>query len=257
MANFLAICEDAARAGGQVLLDWIGKFEAREKGPADLVTQADLASQEEIRCIVLGHFPTHQFVGEEGATAGATTSEFRWLVDPLDGTTNYVHQIPMYCTSIGLERRGELICGVVFDPVSRECYTAEVGSGAHLNGRKLFTSNIQRMDDAVLAVSFPPRVGRDSREIEEFSRAIVACQAVRRTGSTALNLCYLAAGRFDAYWGGNTKPWDVAAGAVIVREAGGLITNYSGRALDIDHPQFVAAATPALHEQMLHMLNDP
>jgi myo-inositol-1(or 4)-monophosphatase len=256
MDRFLEICEQAARAGGQVLLDWIGRFETREKAPADLVTEADVASQEEIRRILLGRYPSHHFVGEEGSAKTSSSSEFRWIVDPLDGTTNYVHQIPMYCTSIGLERSGELICGVVFDPVSRECFTAELGGGAHLNGKKLSTSKVERMEDSVVAVSFPPRVGRDSREIEEFSRAITVCQAVRRTGSTALNLCYVAAGRFDAYWGNNSKPWDVAAGAIIVRESGGVVSNYSGVGLNIDHPQFVAAANPAMHAQMVRMLAD-
>jgi myo-inositol-1(or 4)-monophosphatase len=148
-----------------------------------------------------------------------------------------------------------LICGVVFDPVSKECYTAETGGGAHLNGNRISASGAQTLEDSVAAVSFPPRVGRNSRELEEFARAIQVCQAVRRTGSTALNLCFVAAGRFDVYWGNNNKAWDVAAGAVIVREAGGIISNYDGGKLNIDHPQFVASATGTLHEKMLKLLN--
>jgi myo-inositol-1(or 4)-monophosphatase len=256
MASYLQTCEEAARAGGQILLDWVGKIEAREKGPADLVTQADLASQEEIRRILLGKYPSHRFVGEEGGGSAGSDSEYRWIVDPLDGTTNYVHQIPMYCTSIGLEFRGEMICGVVFDPVSKECYTAESGGGAHLNGKRISASCMQTLEDSVAAVSFPPRVGRNSRELEEFARAIAVFQAVRRTGSTALNLCYVAAGRFDVYWGNNNKAWDVAAGAIIVREAGGVVSNYDGGKLNIDHPQLVASATGALHEKMLRLLHD-
>src|SRR6185369_13202309 len=179
MASYLQICEEAARVGGQILLDWVGKIEAREKGPADLVTQADLASQEEIRKILLGKYPSHRFVGEEGGGSGSGDSEYRWIVDPLDGTTNYVHQIPMYCTSIGLEFRGELVCGVVFDPVSKECYMAETGGGAHLNGKRISASGARTLEDSVAAVSFPPRVGRNSRELEEFARAIAVFQAVR------------------------------------------------------------------------------
>ncbi len=238
-----------------MLLDWIGRIAAREKGPADLVTEADLASQEVVRRILLSGFPDHGFLGEEGGDTGSENAEFCWVVDPLDGTTNYVHQIPHYCVSIGLEKRGQLICGVVFEPVSGECYTVEAGGGAYLNGRRLATSGATELSQAVAAVSFPPRVDRGSRAIEEFIRAITACQSVRRTGSTALNLCYVAAGRFDLYWGGDTKAWDVAAGALMVQEAGGIITNFRGGPLDLKHPQFVAGATQTLHRRLLELLD--
>jgi myo-inositol-1(or 4)-monophosphatase len=256
MNDFLKTCERAARAGGQVLLDWVGKIVAREKAPADLVTEADLASQEEIRRIVLSNFPDHSFLGEEGNPIGPADAEYRWLVDPLDGTTNYVHQIPHYCVSVALERRGELVCGAVYDPVSRECFTAQAGRGVHLNGRKISVSGVQRIEQAVVVVSLPPKLAPQSRELAEMVRVAVAAQALRRTGSAALNLSYVAAGRFDAYWGGNTKPWDVAAGALMIREAGGIITDYRGGPLDLNIPRFVAAATPALHETMLRLVGD-
>ncbi len=255
MPEFLTVCEQAAREGGHILLDWVGRIAAKEKGPSDLVTEADLASQETIRRIVLSAFPDHGFVGEEGSQRGAGESEYRWYVDPLDGTTNYVHQIPHYCVSIGLARQGQLVCGTVFEPVSGECFTAQAGGGAFLNGGTISASGITQLGQAIAAVSFPPRVQRYSRAVEEFIRAIVSCQGVRRTGSTALNLCYVAAGRFDAYWGSNTKSWDVAAGALIVKEAGGVITNYSGGPLNIAEPQFVAAATGPLHRELLLMLD--
>lgn len=255
MPEILTICERAARAGGQVLLDWVGRFATKEKGPADLVTEADLASQDQIRRILLEAFPGHGFVGEEGRERGSEAAEFRWYVDPLDGTTNYVHQIPHYCVSIGLAQHGQLACGTVFEPVSGECFTAQAGSGACLNGERISASGITQLDRAIAAVSFPPRVQRGSRAIEEFIRAIVSCQGVRRTGSTALNLCYVASGRFDAYWGSDTKSWDVAAGALIVQEAGGVITNYTGGPLDLAHPQFIAAATAPLHRELLRMLD--
>src|SRR5215475_7778962 len=162
MTDFLKTCERADRAGGHVLLDWVGKIAAREKGPADLVTEADLASQEEIQRIVLSTYQDHAFLGEEGSCQGQAESEYRWLVDPLDGTTNYVHQIPHYCVSIALTRSGQLMCGAVYDPVSRECFTAQAGNGAHLNGRKLAVSRIERLDQAVVAVSLPPRVAAGS-----------------------------------------------------------------------------------------------
>ncbi|HTQ39607.1 MAG TPA: inositol monophosphatase family protein [Pirellulales bacterium] len=256
MGDYLKTCETAARAGGQVLLDWIGKFAIREKAPADLVTEADLASQEEVRRILLNSFPDHSFLGEEGNPIGPDDAEFRWLVDPLDGTTNYVHQIPHYCVSVALLRCGEPICGTVYDPVSRECFTAQAGHGAHLNGHELAVSRVESIDQAVVVVSLPPKLTADSRELAELVRVALVSQAIRRTGSAALNLCYVAAGRFDAYWGGKTKPWDVAAGALIIREAGGIITDYRGGALDLNIPRFVAAATKPLHEQMLKLIGD-
>ncbi|HZZ26634.1 MAG TPA: inositol monophosphatase family protein [Pirellulales bacterium] len=256
MDDYLPTCEHAARAGGQVLLDWIGRFAAREKAPADLVTEADVASQEEIRRILLTAYPKHAFLGEEGSPMGPADAEYRWLVDPLDGTTNYVHQIPHYCVSVALERQGELICGVVYDPVSQECFTAQAGRGAHRNGCKLAVSEVEQIDRAVVVVSLPPKMTPQSRELAEMLRMAVAAQAIRRTGSAALNLAYVAAGRFDAYWGGNTKPWDVAAGALLIHEAGGIITNYSGGPLDLNAPRFVAAATMPLHEQMLRLVGD-
>jgi myo-inositol-1(or 4)-monophosphatase len=157
---------------------------------------------------------------------------------------------------VALVRRNELLCGAVYDPVSRECFTAQAGGGAQLNGQPLAVSSVERLDQAVIAVSLPPRVQPNSREIAEMVRVTLESQAIRRTGSAALNLCYLAAGRFDAYWGGNTKPWDVAAGALMIREAGGVITDYQGGPLDLDIAQFVAAATPALHEQLLRLVGD-
>src|SRR5262249_33817420 len=157
MSDYLKTCERAARAGGMVVLDWVGRFAAHEKAHADLVTEADFASQEEIRRILLSVFPDHGFLGEEGGINGPENAEFRWLVDPLDGTTNYVHRIPHYCVSIALERRGELVCGAVFDPISRECFTGEAGKGAFLNGQKLAVSKVDHIDQAVAAVSLPPK----------------------------------------------------------------------------------------------------
>ncbi|HEY2761160.1 MAG TPA: inositol monophosphatase family protein, partial [Pirellulales bacterium] len=216
--------------------------------------EADLASQEAIRRILLSEFPDHAFLGEEGGDPGPAGADYRWLVDPLDGTTNYVHHIPHYCVSIALERRGQLICGAVFDPVSRECFTAEAGGGAFLNGRKLVVSQIQTINEAVVVVSLPPKVQPDSRDLVELARVTVACQAIRRTGSAALNLAYVAAGRFDAYWGGNTKPWDIAAGALLIQEAGGVITATSGGPLCLGNPRFVAASTKGLHAAMLRLV---
>jgi myo-inositol-1(or 4)-monophosphatase len=265
MSDFLAICEQAARAGGQVLLDWAERFSVREKGPCDLVTEADLASQETVREVLLSAFPDHEFLSEEdpvdvsrpgkakrtAAKSGdASPPPYRWIVDPLDGTTNYVHHIPEFAVSIALERGGEVLVGCVFNPVAGECYTVQRGLGAFLNGKRLAASRVTELSKALVAAGFPPRVEPASRPLVDFNRMIVACQSIRRTGSAALNLCYVAAGRFDAYWGRETKAWDVAAGSLMIQEAGGIITGLDGSPLRLDRAQFIAAGTEALHRQI-------
>ncbi|HZZ74170.1 MAG TPA: inositol monophosphatase family protein [Pirellulales bacterium] len=254
MNDFLELCERAARAGGQVLLDWVGRFQVREKGPSDLVTEADLASQETIRELLLKARPDDAFVGEETAGPVDRAAEYQWIVDPLDGTTNYVHQLPGYSTSVALVHRGEIVVGAVFDPVSRECYTAARGEGAWLNGNRLRTSAIESLSQALVAVSFGAKVAGDAPELQEFQRVVVRAQAIRRLGSAALNLSYLAAGRFDAYWAGETKAWDVAAGVLLVQEAGGCVTALDGSPFHITRPRFLACANQVLHAELLPLV---
>jgi myo-inositol-1(or 4)-monophosphatase len=253
MPDHLTTCEQAARAGGAVLLDWIDRFAVREKGPADLVTEADLASQQVIREHVLAAFPDHGFLGEEGAPQ-TNAAPFRWVVDPLDGTTNYAHRLPQFCVSVALEHEGRPLVGAVYDPLSKECFTASTGKGAFLNGRPIAVSMVSQLSAALAAVSFPARVPRGSPLIEDFIEVLHQAQAIRRMGSSALNLAYLAAGRLDAYWATDTKIWDVAAGWLLVQEAGGVVTGLSGQPCNLARPSFVAAATPQLHRQMLATL---
>lgn len=246
MNEILQVCEAAARAGGAVLLDWAGRFNVREKGPADLVTEADLASQEAIRGHLLGAFPQHGFLGEENASIPSRDNGYRWIVDPLDGTTNYVHGIPQYCVSVALEQHGRVLVGTVFDPIGQECFTSAAGEGAWLNGTPIRVSQAKQLDQAVVAMSLPPAIRRDDAELKQFIEVVVRAQSMRRMGSSALNLCYVACGRFDAYWSISTKIWDIAAGVLLVREAGGLVVSPDGGELDLHRPRFVAAATPAL-----------
>lgn len=254
--DYLTVCEEAARAAGAVLLDWAGRFSAREKGPSDLVTEADLAAQEVIRDRLFAAFPKHGFLGEEqDANIASQDDGLRWIVDPLDGTMNYVHGVPNYAVSIALERHGRLLVGTVFDPVNRECFSAAVGQGAWLNGGRLAVSAVTELSQALVAVSFPARVRRDDREIADFLEVTVRAQGTRRMGSSALNLCYVAAGRFDGYWSTSTKSWDIAAGALLVTEAGGTITHYGGEAFDLARPQFIAAATTKLHGELHELLH--
>lgn len=260
MADFLEICRQAAMAGGQVLLSWRDRFSTKEKGRRDLVTEADLASQRAIREILLGAFPDHDFLGEEAdpdyitPKRSSAPAEYRWIVDPLDGTANYVHKLQAFAVSIALEHRGNIVLGMIYDPVSGELYHALAGRGAYLQGARLATSGCTSPEQAMVAVSFPPHVARDSIEIRRFVEAIVACQSVRRLGSAALNLAYLAAGRLDSYWATSIKIWDVAAGFLLVREAGGIVTHIDGGELDMGNPEFLASASPTLHQEILDVL---
>lgn len=257
MHDFARVCEDAARAGGEVLMGFRGRFQVREKAPADLVTEADLGSQEAIRKLVLGAFPEHRFVGEEDLPdeSKATNSEFTWVVDPLDGTTNYVHGLESYCVSVALLRHDVVIAGAIYDPIREQCFRAALGEGAFCNQEKLSVSSVQAVDQALIAASLPARVERNSKEVERFCDVMVRCQAIRRLGSAALNLCYVAAGQLDAYWATSVKKWDVAAGLLIVSEAGGVVSNLQGEALDLDRPRFVAAGQEALRIELIEILN--
>jgi myo-inositol-1(or 4)-monophosphatase len=238
-------------------LDWVGRFSTRLKGPRDLVTEADVATQEAISQVVARHFPDHGFVGEEQSPADAAASrggEYRWIVDPIDGTTNYVHGVPHYAVSIGVERDAQLVAACVFDPMLKECYTASTGGGAFLNGQPIQASGVENLNEALIAASFPPRVSPELPVISEFLEFLQACQAVRRSGSAALNLAYIAAGRFDGYWAADLHPWDAAAGVLLVLEAGGTVTNLVGGPFDVWDPKCLATGSPALHKEMLAVL---
>lgn len=263
LSEYMKVCERAARAGGAVLVEKIGRVEVREKGRSDLVTEADLASEEVVRRTILETFPEHLVLGEEGATggdgpAGGTApraGQHRWIVDPLDGTTNYVHQVPHFCVSVALERSGHLLVGAVYNPVTDEYYSAEAGKGARLNGQPIRTSRVCRLSQALAAVGFPPGVAGDSADLKLFLEALDKCQAIRRTGSMALNLCYLAAGRFDVGWSFSTNAWDVAAGILLIREAGGVVTAPDGGPLVLDSGQYLAAASRPLLDELLALMD--
>jgi len=252
-SDFLRIGEEAARAGGRTILDWAGRFDVRKKGPADLVTQADLASQQTIRRILLGAFPDHCLLGEETEPneERSPRTEYRWIVDPLDGTTNYVHGVPQYCVSLALERNGRLLAGIVHDPVHEECFTAAEGRGAWLNGRPIHASGVETLSEALAAAGFPYGAPADSPDLAMFLQMLPRCQAIRRMGSSALNLCYLAAGRFDVYWSYSTRIWDVAAGVLIAREAGATVTSPRGDEFSLEESHFLAAANARLHAELL------
>jgi myo-inositol-1(or 4)-monophosphatase len=262
MASYLKTCEQAARAGAAVLMDWRDRINAREKGPRDLVTEADFASQRAIAAIVGAAFPDHAFLGEEDIEgqqdqAAASADGFRWIVDPLDGTVNYVHGMANFSVSIALEHNRQMIAGVVYDPVADECFAAEAGGGATLNGKPISVSSCQQIDEALIAASFSAGIRSDSPEVVRFTQVLGQCQAIRRLGSAALNLCFVAAGRLDAYWADSVKIWDVAAGVLILQEAGGVIGHLDGGPYRSEDPKIVVAGTPPLHEQLREALRVP
>lgn len=253
---FAEVCEKAVRAAGRLLCEKLGRVTVREKGQADLVTEADLAAQEIVRQTVLGAFADHCLLGEEDRPGAARQprTEFRWIVDPLDGTTNYVHGVPHFCVSLALERNGELLVGAIHDPMRDECFLAAREQGAWLNHTRIRTSAVSRPADALVGIGFPAVVRQGSPDLQVFYEAAVHCQGVRRTGSAALNLAYVAAGRFDACWSFSTKPWDAAAGALLIREAGGTITDPSGEPYVLDRGHFLAASTGVLHGELRNLI---
>jgi myo-inositol-1(or 4)-monophosphatase len=255
--DWLETCEQAARAGGKQILALQGQFKTRAKAPADLVTDADVASQEAIRQVIADRFPDHVFIGEEQSTGPRQPGdrELAWVVDPLDGTTNYVHGYPHYAVSVALAQGRTLLVGAVYDPVADLCFIASAGGGAWCNGERIHTSAIARVADALTVVSLPARVQRDSPDLLDFIRASQACQAVRRSGSAALNFAYVAKGALDAFWATHIHPWDVAAGVLLVREAGGVVTARRGAEFDLWNPNFLVAANADLHSDVLGMLN--
>jgi myo-inositol-1(or 4)-monophosphatase len=256
LADYLDAAVNAARLGAAVLEEWRTRFNVREKGRFDLVTEADVGSQQAIRGYLQERFPEHAFVGEEDPASqrkpgpGAPPT---WIVDPLDGTTNYVHDCPIYCVSIGLQVGGELVVGVVYDPRQNEMFTAAKGRGASLNGRPIHVSQTGTLDQALLATGFPTDLRGQERALAWWRHFSLITRSLRRTGSTALNLAYVAAGRFDGYWAFDNNAWDVAGGVVLVREAGGLVTNADGAEYDAFTPDCLAA-NPGLYRVMLDVL---
>jgi len=254
MSDFLTVSEKASRAAGEVLMSWRGKFNVREKGRADLVTEADLAAQKAIEETLFSTFPDFNFLGEESTDRnnGSLNPDcpYCWIVDPLDGTTNYVHGLPNYSVSIALANAGEIEIGIVYDPVFDRCFKAEKGKGAWLNDEPLKVSTAETFDEALVAASFAPNVQPDSPEIQQFISVVTKCRGIRRLGSAALNLAYVAAGNLDGYWAGQVKAWDVAAGVLLVQEAGGVVKGFDSAPFQLDQPKVVASGTEALQSAM-------
>jgi myo-inositol-1(or 4)-monophosphatase len=254
-AHKLQVCQLAAAAGGAELLHWRGKFNFREKGVHDLVTDADLASEQAIRGILSKHFPEHAFLGEESAVGDPLAQPACWVVDPLDGTTNYVHDFPCFAVSVALVEEGEIVVAVVLDPLRDECFAAVRGLGATLNGVPLQVSPCDRVDHSLLAISLPPQLTPDAPDLMSFLAVAPRCRAIRRTGSAALNLAYVACGRLDGHWAHHIHPWDAAAGVLLIREAGGVVSACDGGPYDLAAANYLTAATPQLHQSLTSLIN--
>ena len=229
MINLRAVLNDALDRAGRVLRRRFGSVSISYKGRANLLTQADLESQKEVLGLLRRKLPGHDYLAEEKASRD-TGAEYTWVIDPLDGTTNFAHGYPVACVSIALLRRGRPVLAGIQDPFRQERFLAEAGQGAWLNGRPLRVSAPRRLAQSLLITGFPYDRGRRSRFYTEFYRSfMVRCHDVRRSGSAALDLAWVAAGRADGFWEFGLSPWDVAAGLLLVREAGGKVTDFQGR----------------------------
>ena len=254
VAELLETAEQAARIGGRVLQEWADKFTPREKSPANLVTEADFASEKAIFNFIHERFPDHRFLGEEGLHQDDGCSPYRWLIDPLDGTSNYVHGFPYYAVSIGVEQDGALVAGAIYDPSRDEMFSAAIGKGATVDGRPLQVSQRDDLASALCMASLPVKTTRDDPAVQSFLRVLEAAQHVQRTGSAALNLASVAAGRVEAFWSTSLKPWDMAAGVLLVQESGGRVTQTSGGPFSVDVPDLLASNGTPLPDVLVSLL---
>ena len=246
---------DTARKAGALLRDNVGRIGSIEfKGAVDIVTDVDRKSEALIIDAIKKAFPSHGILAEESPEL-KQDSPFKWIIDPLDGTTNYSHGFPFFCVSIGFEVSGEVAFGVVYDPMMNELFTAEKGKGASLNGKKTGVSAIGDLGKSLLATGFPYdlRSSKDNN-LDRFSEFSLKAQAIRRAGSAALDLCYIASGRFDGYWEMKLKPWDTAAGSLIVSESGGAVTDFSGGPFSI-YGKECLASNGLIHDDMTRILS--
>jgi len=244
----------AAYSSARLLRSRFGRtHNIREKQAREIVTEADTESEKIIVATIRERFPEHAILGEEaGLQAGS--SEFRWIIDPLDGTVNFAHQVPIFCISIALAREEELLVGIVLNPVNGELFSALQNGGARLNDHPIRVSEIPTVADSLLVTGFPYNLQEVFEPvIVRYARCLQKARGMRRLGSAALDLCYVACGRFDGFWEQNLKPWDTAAGSLIVTEAGGQVTTFSGRPFTLSCKE-ILATNGRVHQEMLELL---
>ncbi len=255
MASYLETAAEIAREAGALILQYLERRIGFElKGDFDLVTEADRASERLIVERLLSHFPSHSIVAEEGG-GQQTSSEYRWYVDPLDGTTNFAHGFPSFNVTMACEKGGELIAGVVFDPLRNEMFAAEKGAGAYLNNRPIRVTKTSKIEATLVATGFPSRKRHENVNVHFYYQLAMLSHGVRRAGSAALDLAYVAAGRLDAFWEFSLNPWDMAAGVLLIREAGGTCTDMHGAPLDLRGPH-ILADNGAVHEPIVQLFEE-
>jgi len=232
----------AAYRSAEILNGYLGKLTTiGKKGPIDLVTEADIESEKQIIAIIRALYPDHEFLAEESGLNKSTPSIYRWIIDPLDGTTNFAHQIPIFAISIAFAINDEVVVGVVLNPVSGELFTAIRGHGATLNGKAICVSNEHTISESLLVTGFPYDMAlMIDPLIIRFKRCLQSARGIRRLGSAALDLCFIACGRFDGFWEEHLKPWDTAAGFLIAKEAGAMVTDFSGNPYTINKKEILA-----------------
>jgi myo-inositol-1(or 4)-monophosphatase len=246
-------CEKAARS---LLRDFgeVEQLQVSRKGPGDFVTKADHKAEKIILEILKKARPEYAMLFEESGVHAGVNADFRWIVDPLDGTSNFIHAIPHFCISIGLEYKGEMLCGMIFDPVKNELFYAEKGRGAFLGNVKLRVSGRTILEDSLVGVAYPHSAKKNDPHLhEQVQRVDMQVASLRHFGSAALDLCYVAAGRFDGYWALELKPWDYAAGSLIVQEAGGTLTDVKGQP-NFMETHTILAGNPSIHQALLPLL---
>ena len=257
MSLFLKTAIRAAKAAGAIHKKFYGKtlhIEFKGKNSLNLVTQVDQLSEKRILSILQKQFPTHDFLGEESGLQ-KNNSAYTWIIDPLDGTTNFAHSYPFFCVSIALVQNGVPIVGVIYDALRDECFTAEKGKGAFLNGKRLSVSKIATLEKSLLCTGFAYMVRETHYNLDNFSKFVLTAQGVRRDGSAAMNFAYVAAGRLDGFWERGIQAWDIAAGALLILEAGGKLTDITGDPFDL-FAQNGLAANPKLHSILLKILTN-
>jgi len=253
MKNYRKVAIEAALESGVFIKRSVGKISSVSyKGRDNIVTNVDKTSEKMIVKKILSNFPGHSILGEEGNSLESGSS-YRWVIDPLDGTTNFAHAFPFFCVSIALEKDGESILGVVYDPMRRELFVAERGRGASLDGKLITVSGINKLGGAFLATGFSYGITRKDRNITHFKKLLVKTLAIRRAGSAALDLCYVACGRFDGYWEMSLHPWDIAAGTLMVKEAKGIVTKFDGKPCT-NYDRSILATNGLIHKQMISSL---
>jgi myo-inositol-1(or 4)-monophosphatase len=255
MPGYLETAIDIAREAGSLLAHYYERRIGYElKGDYDLVTEADRASEKLVVERLHSYFPSHSVLGEEGGLRD-NKSEYCWYVDPLDGTTNFAHGYPMFNVTLALEHNGEMACGVIFDPLRQEMFAAELGGGAFLNGRRIHVSKAEKLEESLLSTGFPSRKRHENVNVHFFHQVAMVTHGVRRGGSAALDLAYVASGRLDGFWEFGLNPWDMAAGMLIVREAGGRTTDMIGGPATLDGPH-IAVSNAAIHDQLLGLFGE-